>query len=84
MKENIPFVEIFSKENCHLCEEAKAVITRVKADTEFEISITDINLDPDIFEKYKYEIPVIHINGVIAFKYKVDETEFRRKLNRKF
>ena len=38
---------------------------------------------PEIFEKYKYEIPVININGVIAFKYKITEDEFRIKLKRR-
>jgi hypothetical protein len=84
MEKKIPLVEIYSKEKCHLCEEAKSVIKKVKMDTDFDFSIIDITLDPDIFEKYKYEIPVININGVIAFKYNVTEAEFRKKLNRKF
>ena len=37
----------------------------------------------EIFEKYKYEIPVVHINGKIAFKYQIDENEFIQKLEKR-
>ncbi len=84
MEEKLPLVEIYSKKECHLCDEAKAIIKKVKNDTVFELLEIDITSDSEIFEKYKYDIPVININGIIAFKYKVDENEFRRKLNRKF
>jgi transcription antitermination factor NusA-like protein len=84
MENILPVVDIYSKANCHLCDEAKAVIAKVNQDTPFVFSVIDINSDPELFEKYKYEIPVININGIIAFKYKVDEAEFRKKLKRKF
>lgn len=84
MGKDIPVVEIYSKVNCHLCDEAKDVIKKVLTDTQFVMKEIDITKDPEIFEKYRYEIPVIHINGIIAFKYKVNEDEFRKKLNRKF
>ncbi|MBC7473565.1 MAG: glutaredoxin family protein [Candidatus Sericytochromatia bacterium] len=73
-------VEIFSKPNCHLCDDLKQIIKKVHQDTEFIIKEIDITKDELLFEKYKYEIPVVHINGLIAFKYRVDENEFRKKL----
>ena len=73
-------VEIFSKENCHLCEQLKNIIKKVNQDTDFDLKEIDITKDEQLFEKYKYEIPVVHINGLIAFKYKIDENEFRKKL----
>jgi hypothetical protein len=79
-----PIVDLYSKVDCHLCEVVKKVIYKVKEDTDFELNIIDITTDTEIFEKYKYEIPVVNINGIIAFKYKIDEIEFRKKLKRKF
>ncbi len=35
------------------------------------------------FEKYKYLIPVIEIDGEKAFNYKVDENEFKKLLKLK-
>ncbi len=77
-------IEIFSKENCQLCDEAKNVIKKVKMSIEFDFIEIDITKDKEIFEKYKYDIPVIHLNGVIAFKHRVNEIELIKKfLSRK-
>ena len=78
-------LEIYSKENCPLCDELKEVVKKVHHDINFEIKEIDITKDPKIFEKYKYDIPVVHINGLIAFKHRITESELRKKLkSRKF
>lgn len=73
-------VEIFSKENCHLCDLAKKTIFDVSKEFDLEIKITDINSNQELFEKFKYDIPVIYINDKIAFKHKIDKNEFIKKL----
>ncbi|MEK7434093.1 MAG: glutaredoxin family protein [Cyanobacteriota bacterium] len=73
-------IEIFSKENCQLCDEAKNVIKKVKMSIEFDFIEIDITKDKDIFEKYKYDIPVIHLNGVIAFKHRLNEVDLKNKI----
>jgi hypothetical protein len=44
-----------------------------------EVNIDD---DPLLRERYGSDIPVIFINGVKAFKHRVDPQEFKRKLRR--
>lgn len=80
MENNIPLVEIYSKDNCELCTKLKKIVEKVKLDIAFELKEIDITLDEKLFEKYKYDIPVVHINGIIAFKHRIDELEFRKKL----
>lgn len=78
-------LEIYSKDNCQLCDELKEVVKKVNQKINFQIKEIDITKDPEIFEKYKYDIPVVHINGVIAFKHRITEAELIKKLNsRKF
>lgn len=73
-------VEIYSKDKCQLCDEAKEVIKAVNKEIPFIIKEIDITKDDILFEKYKYDIPVIHINGVIAFKHRLTAFDFRKKL----
>ena len=73
-------VEIYSKYDCHLCDVVKATILKVKQDVEFELHEIDIKTEGSVFEEYKEQIPVVFINGEKAFKYKLDENEFRKKL----
>ncbi|MFQ5603156.1 MAG: glutaredoxin family protein [bacterium] len=75
-------VEIFSKPDCHLCDEAKAVIKKVQGQWPFVLEEVDITKDKHLFEKYKEQIPVIFINGRKAFKFRVEENEFKKKLKR--
>ena len=76
----IPLVEIYSKPDCCLCDEAKKVLLNVKETLPFSLKETDISLDKTDLEKYKEEIPVIFINGRKAFKFRLTEEELIKKL----
>jgi hypothetical protein len=71
---------LYSKPECHLCEEAKAVIKKVAAEFQVSIDEIDIRQDPGTFEKYRYDIPVIFLDDVKLFKHRVDEAKLRRAL----
>ena len=73
---------IYTRPGCHLCEEAKAAINSSGCDREFVLEEVNIDDDPLLRERYGYDIPVIFINGVKAFKHRVDPREFKRKLRR--
>ena len=75
-------VAIYSRPGCHLCDEAKEVIERVRGRFPFELRIIDIETDPELEKQYGEQIPVIFINGNKAFKYQVDEAEFESKVKR--
>jgi glutaredoxin len=75
-------VTIYTRPGCHLCDEAKSAI--LASGCGGEIIIEEINIDEDaaLQERYRYDIPVIFINGVKAFKHRVDPREFKRRLAR--
>lgn len=75
-------VTVYSKPGCHLCEEAKANIESAGCDGEFTLEEVNIDDDPALLERYRYDIPIVLINGVKVFKHHVDPGEFRRKLRR--
>jgi glutaredoxin len=75
-------VIVYSRPGCHLCQEAKENMLGAGCDREFEIEEINIDDDPTLGQLYKYDIPVVFINGVKAFKHRVEAREFRRKLRR--
>jgi glutaredoxin len=75
-----PRVEIYTKADCCLCAEAKAVLERVRADVPFDLVEIDVAADPALLARYGTEIPVVFVAGRKAFKYHVDERELRRRL----
>jgi glutaredoxin len=75
-------VTIYSKPGCHLCEEAKANILAAGCNDQFTLKEVNIEEDAYLKERYRFDIPVILINGIKVFKYKVEPKEFREKLRR--
>ena len=75
-------VILYTRPGCHLCEEAKAEIHAAGCDGEYLLEEVNIDTDPALKERYGLEIPVILINGIKAFKYRLTADEFKRKLRR--
>lgn len=73
-------VVIYSKPGCHLCEEAKAAMQSAGCGDLFNLEEVNIETDPDLRGRYRYEIPVITIDGVEAFRHRVSSEEFRKAL----
>jgi hypothetical protein len=73
-------VDIYSKPNCSLCDEAIAVVERVHARTPFELRIISILEDPAAMMAWRYDIPVVLIDGELAFKHRVDEALFEARV----
>ncbi|HCV41918.1 MAG TPA: glutaredoxin family protein [Bacteroidetes bacterium] len=73
-------VEIFSKEECHLCDDARAVINKVQQDIPFRLREFKLMPGDPYYEEYREWFPVVHINKALAFKYRVNENMFKIKL----
>ncbi|HEY9206314.1 MAG TPA: glutaredoxin family protein [Candidatus Methanoperedens sp.] len=76
-------VILYSKNGCHLCEVARETLEKIRQEFPFSLTEIDIEKDRTIFEKYKYLIPVIEIDGEPVFKYRINEAEFKRILESK-
>ena len=77
-----PHVIVYSRPGCHLCDDAKAAILSAGCSDQFVLEEIDIESDEELLNKYKYDIPVIAINGVEAFIHRVDPREFRTRIKR--
>lgn len=70
------------KAGCTMCKEARDTISRVKEDIPFQFKEVDIRASDELHRMFKEDIPTIFINGKKAFKFKVDESEFRKKVRK--
>jgi glutaredoxin len=73
-------VEIYSRPGCHLCDEAKEVIERVRRRIPFDLRIINVEKDPQLEKDYGEKIPVVLIGGSPVFNYQVNEAEFEDKV----
>ncbi|MDX6697515.1 MAG: hypothetical protein QOE65_912 [Solirubrobacteraceae bacterium] len=73
-------VTLYGRPDCHLCDDARAVLLRVREEIAFELDERDIEADDDLFRRYLERIPVVTIDGEEAFELFVDEAGLRRSL----
>jgi glutaredoxin len=73
-------VTLYSQPGCHLCDDARAVLERVRARIPFELHERDINEDDALVLSHLERIPVIELDGEELFEYFVDEAALAARL----
>jgi glutaredoxin len=56
---------LYSKPGCHLCEGLQEKLEQIQ-DLEFELEIRNITTQPDWFQAYQYEVPVLFRQSIAA------------------
>jgi glutaredoxin len=73
-------VTIYSRKGCHLCEIIKETLAKLHRRGGFTWSEVDVDSDEQLRRQFTDEVPVVFIDGRKAFKYRMSEQEFLRKL----
>jgi glutaredoxin len=73
-------VEIYSHPDCHLCEQALAILRRMQSEHDFELRELDIRANDDLHRAYFERVPVIALDGEELSEYFVDEPLLRARL----
>ncbi len=81
-------LELYSKPECCLCDEAKGVIEEVltslppQVQERFSLQVVDISQDVSLLERYGEEIPLLFIEGKQAFRYRIHPLTLRKKMEK--
>jgi glutaredoxin len=73
-------VTLYGRARCHLCDDARAALQRIRATAPFVLEEIDIEADDALLRRYLERIPVIALDGEELFDFFVDEEALRRKL----
>ena len=69
-----------SKEECHLCDEALAVVENVRRKHPFALRVVKIAEGDEWHDRYWDKIPVGLVDGRMIFKYRVTGDELLEKM----
>ena len=78
-----PVVQLYTKEGCTLCDKTKDVLQLLREEQPHSLEAIDIT-DPDkteFFDKYKWDIPVLHINDLYWTKHRLSADETVKALD---
>lgn len=76
-------VVLYAAAGCHLCESARRVLERVRAEVPFALEEVDIGGNPELERRYRERIPVVALDGEEVFEYFVHPDALRRRLRQR-
>ena len=75
-------ITVYSRQGCHLCENAEEALADLKNELDFNLEVIFIDGNIDLEKLYGHEVPVIHIDGEHHDFYKVDPIRFKSSLEK--
>ena len=71
---------LYSRHGYNIIENMKTSLERLSQRASFSWREVDIDADENLKLQFNTEVPVVFIDGRKAFKYRMDEGEFLKKL----
>ena len=75
-------VTLYTRPGCHLCDEAREAILRMRAGgADFELEEIDIETDDELHRVYLERIPVVAVDGELISELILDPGALRARLD---
>jgi glutaredoxin len=71
---------VYVRPGCHLCDDALAIVERLRLRHAFSLHVVDIETDDALHARYLERIPVIALDGEELYDFVVDEADLTRRL----
>lgn len=78
---------LIGKPGCHLCDDARDVVTAVLADLKADAAAPVVTFEersildePDLHERFVEDIPVVMINGLVHNYWRIDPVRLHKAL----
>ncbi|AIY02707.1 glutaredoxin family protein [Arthrobacter sp. PAMC 25486] len=78
----IPLLELITKEGCHLCDDARSVVSGVAAELGLPWTERRIDGDEGLTARYGEEIPVVVVDGIQRDFWHIDPVRLEGVLRR--
>ncbi|MGH9746212.1 MAG: glutaredoxin family protein [Candidatus Acidiferrales bacterium] len=75
-------ITLYTREGCHLCEEARIAITPLLGQFGATLREVDIDDDPVLHDRYTNDVPVIFLGAQMVAQHRVDVARLRGRLER--
>jgi glutaredoxin len=82
-EQKLPLVNFYTRDHCHLCEDAKLMLKLVKEDNPFELIEFDIDKSDELTERFGLMIPVVEVDGEIVQYGQIDYFTISKRLQEK-
>ena len=73
-------VTLYTRRGCHLCDEAHAVLRRLRRQAPFDLELVDIEADDALHMRLLERIPVVAVDGEEVSEHFVDAGDLLARL----
>ncbi|GCE24843.1 hypothetical protein KDA_03270 [Dictyobacter alpinus] len=70
-----PHVTFYTKAGCHLCDEARDMLDEIATEIPYDLTEIDIRRDMQLFEQYRYRIPVILLDETLVAEGRIEYSD---------
>jgi len=77
-----PRLTLYSRDECHLCEEMVAALRRLQESVPFELEIVDVDAAPGPAARFGADVPVLVHDGVELCRHRMDAARVVEYLSR--
>jgi hypothetical protein len=75
-----PRVTLYTRADCHLCDEAETVVAAVASELGATWRGVDVDADPEDRAEYGDLVPVVLVDGMVLAYYRVEPDRLRQAL----
>jgi glutaredoxin len=75
-------VVLYGRAGCHLCDQARTMLERIREETGAGFREVDIDTDPGLRERYGELVPVVTVDGVQQGYWRIEADRVRSALGR--
>jgi glutaredoxin len=75
------FIKFYTKPKCPLCDKARTVLNELVEEYHLEVEEVNILDDPHLYQRFKYEIPVLSSPGLFQLQGRIEGEKLRKKLD---
>jgi glutaredoxin len=74
-------VIMYTRQGCHLCEDAWRELLLIQKKHSFALSAKDVDGDPELIAKFDTCVPVVEVNGKVRMRGRFNVVLFQRLLD---
>lgn len=75
-----PRVVLYTKPGCHLCEDMRDQLEAALRDSAEPVHAVDIAGDLDLYMRYRYDIPVLVVDGREVARHRISDVALNQAL----
>lgn len=74
-------VQLLTRADCSLCADAEAVVAQVASSRTADVTVTDIDSDPELRDRYEWDVPVVLVDGRQVGFHRIDPGRLARAID---